>query len=146
MNLYELHMEPAKLYGHEQLKYIPMFAWGEVLSRTQGREPNDLTGEELRAVVAKDPETAYNYANRVEHGRWEQGEDAIATSAQYSYYYASRVLGGRFEQGEDAIIDTHWAYDYAYVILQRRWLEAEKYIKQNENDWNAYKQAFRMKS
>ena len=101
--------------------------------------------------IMKDPRSAVRYANDMFKGAWPEAEPYIKQDAQQSYQYARNMSiytpqRVRFREGEPAIMkDPNTAYDYAYVILNRRWPEAEPYIKQDVTAWAAYKNAFDMK-
>ncbi len=57
---------------------------------------------ESREFMASRAKYAFDYARHVLKGRFEEGEDAIATNALFSYLYAI-ILHGRFPKGEITI-------------------------------------------
>jgi hypothetical protein len=59
---------------------------------------------ELEPALAKDPETAFKYADYYLHGRFPLGEKVIAQNPNTAYMYAMIVLGDRFPEGEEAIL------------------------------------------
>ena len=79
-------------------------------------------------VELEEPEWSYCYAQEVLHGRFPEGETAIASDAYWSYQYARDVLRGRFPEGETAIASrAGWSYRYARDVLKLSVQEAEKW-------------------
>ena len=79
-------------------------------------------------VELEEPEWSYRYALKVLHGRFPEGETAIASDAEWSYCYALNVLHARFPEGETAIAsDPEWSYRYALNVLKLSVQEAEKW-------------------
>ena len=72
-----------------------------------------ILGEAVRPPTERelmDPWWAYRYATCViKHGRWPEGEPAIAMDPMWAYKYAEDILGGRFPEGEPAIATSPWA-------------------------------------
>jgi hypothetical protein len=59
---------------------------------------------ELEPALARDPDTAFRYANYYLNGRFPLGEKVIAQSPAAAYAYALLILKGRFPEGEEAIL------------------------------------------
>jgi hypothetical protein len=59
---------------------------------------------ELEPALARDPETAFKYADYYLHGRFPLGEKMIAQHANAAYLYAMTILKDRFLEGEEAIL------------------------------------------
>jgi len=76
--------------------------------------PETFLSQEFVDVIASDPKYAVQYADNVlNYSRFPEGENAIATSARYSYMYALTIIQGRWEPGED-IIATNEEYKQKY--------------------------------
>lgn len=114
------------------------------------------TEEVIEKQVLTTPENAYNFANRIVEGRWERGEDVIATSPKYTYLYAkdclknerfpkgepaiakhagasvlyaANIIGGAFPMAEDSIIKNHrTSYEYARHALKKAFPKGESAI------------------
>jgi hypothetical protein len=93
----------------------------------------EVTGRRFprgEALIAQDPETAYQYARSV-LGPWPAGEPAIAADTDTAYGYVMNVLNRdreygadpvRFPRGEPAIArEPRKAYEYAKNIIRGRW-------------------------
>lgn len=78
---------------------------------------------EIEPTIALDPVLSVKYAQLVIGGKWEPGEDIIATSADDSFDYAFNVLSGtRFIKGEPAIAtNPQLAASYAVNIVKGKW-------------------------
>jgi hypothetical protein len=88
--------------------------------------------KELESEIAKDPKSAYEYAQDVIKERFELGEPAIAKDAQFAYWYAQNIIGGRFPLGEPAIATSaEWSYYYAQDIIKERFPLGEPAITQS---------------
>ena len=141
LNIYKYHSNPETITGFDQaMNSVPHLAWDQIFgtSDVEAYEELLVTGkvdlEELRKrerLWAKSREYSYRYAFYVLEGRFEKGEDAIATSAEYSYYYAADTLGGeRVENIEAAIAtDAEYSYRYAYIVLEGRFEKGEDAIR-----------------
>lgn len=78
------------------------------------------------------PEDAYMWAEELNHGRYPEGEELIATDAHFAYLYAVYILKGRFFAGEDKISEEpNWSYFYAENVVQARWPEGERAISKD---------------
>ena len=121
MNLYKLHSNPESLANFEKLLEMPELLW-EIFKH----DKNKL--REYEDVWAKDAVTSYEYANRVVDGRFEKGEDAIATEPQYAYFYARDFPEARkVKKIEDAIFsDPHTAFMYRENVLKQGLLDKAK--------------------
>ena len=91
--------------------------------------------------IASDAFNSYLYASDVLKGRFELGEPAIAQDSEYSYLYARDVLKGRFELGEPAIATSPIiSYRYASDVVKGRFELGEDAISSDTNLKNKYKQ------
>ena len=116
MNLYNLHTNPDQLDGYEESYKIPDNAW-DIIKRTKTQEER----RKYEQYIKYDGEIATDYALR----------------------YLSK---NRFKEAEPYIMKKpDWASIYAHHIIGGRWLEAEKYIKQDPSVWKFYKMDFGIK-
>lgn len=68
-----------------------------------------------------------------------ESEIFISQNGETAYLYALRVLHGRFELGEYAISRCpEWAVRYARFIMRKRFPAAEKYISQHPESCYLY--------
>lgn len=125
MNLYDLHDSPKSLKHHEKAHdLVPALAWKKLYAEYDGKELLAKL-KENEAIWAKDPHTAYKYADRIRMP-FPAGEAQIAKNGKTSYQYASRILDKPFPAGEPAMLRDGYDYDYAMWPLNARWPEAEK--------------------
>lgn len=123
------------------------------------------TEEVIENQVLTTPENAYKFANRIVDGRWQRGEDVIATSPKYTYLYAkdclknerfpkgepaiakhagasvlyaANIIGGAFPMAEDSIIKNHrTSYEYARHALKKAFPKGENAISTDaESSYN----------
>lgn len=113
MNLYQLHTNPESLDGYVKSQDVnPDFFW-----QKYGDNPEELKKREK--YIARDPEYALKYAEKILKGPFPASEAEIAKVAAYSYYYARDVLDGPFPTGEEAISkDANFASYYAKRVLK----------------------------
>ena len=97
MNLYQLHTNPESLDGYVKSQDVnPDFFW-----QKYGDNPEELKKREK--YIARDPEYALKYAEKILKGPFPTGEDVIARDTDIAYDYAISVLKGPFPKGEEAI-------------------------------------------
>ena len=114
MNLYKFHSKPETLDHYDEAhEKVPKLVWEKYKNH-----PAELKKREK--VLARDPKTAYLYAQSVLNGPFPAGEATIAKSAEYVHYYALQVLGKPFPAGEAAIAkSTKYAYFYTLYVLKK---------------------------
>ena len=79
----------------------------------------DVFKEYLHEYALKCAQNAYHYARIFITGRFDLGEEIIATSSECSYKYSRHILNGRFELGEPVIAtEPHFSYLYAHEVLK----------------------------
>lgn len=85
--------------------------------------------EILRPEVKSIAANAFGYADKIDKGRWPEGEPAITTDPRWAFKYAREIIDGRWPEGEPAIAaDPHVAYSYAKNVIRGRWLDGEAAI------------------
>ena len=130
MNLYKFHTNPEQLKGYENKFSIPRVAYEHAKDVIGGRFP------EAEAAIAKDPDSAVDYARDVIEGRWINSdvppeiaipaEDAIAKNPEMAYRYVMFVIHSRWPKVEPIIAkDPRLATQYAAVAIRNRWTESE---------------------
>lgn len=107
----------------------------------QGRWP------EAEPYILRSPYNSTWYAINVIKGAWPEAENIIKQYARLSNQYARYAKKGRFEEGEPIILgNTDEAVDYVIHVLHKRWPEAERILKaENEAPWHEYKAYFNLK-
>jgi len=94
--------------------------------------PETLKYYDKRFMV---PEIAFKEARRLwteEHKRKDELEIALAKDFHWAYLYAFNVINQRFLLAEPTIAkDPHSAYMYASVVVKGRWVEGELAIAEN---------------
>ena len=102
--------------------------------------------DKLLPYALKSPEYGYLYARNTLKGRFELGEQAIATEPVFSYYYARDILKGRFEIAEPVIATyPKHSYWYARDVLGGRFELGEPVIATNKNYKKQYEERFGVK-
>jgi len=96
MNLYTFHNKPEILDNYDEYHSDPERIWS-------GYHWSDDRMKKFSQAFTHDPAAALAYAQYIEKGRFEEGEDMIATNAEHAYDYAINTIGGRFEKGEEAM-------------------------------------------
>ena len=93
--------------------------------------PNITDHFHEKEIAKTNAKTAYSYA--VKHGKFPEGEKAIASNAEYSYQYAFYVLKNKFKLGEPAIAkNDYYAYLYATLLLKGPFPLGEPAIARND--------------
>ena len=95
MKLFRLHDTPNSLDHHGDEDLVPELAWEKYKNN-----PEELKKREK--TLARDPETAYKYAQHVLKGPFPLGEPSIAKDAWLSFFYAD-IIKGPFKLGEPTI-------------------------------------------
>ena len=139
MDLYSLHANPEKLDGYERRFEIPLFAYDYGKS-------NGFT-DEVISLIAKDPDSAVEYAERVLKKPWHESDvdPGIARQAEQTIAkgtgtvplsYARYVLDKPWHEAEgidpkiarkaELSIATNAlsAFQYAYYVLGKAWRKA----------------------
>ena len=120
MNLYKLHSKPEQLDGYEDKLYIPQFADEEIKYLVR-RNTTDEEASYIKPYIVKRPELSSLYiAFILNHKPWPEAEPYIMKNPEYAIWYAT-------------------------LVLKRRWVEAEKYIKQDAAAWKKYKRRLKIK-
>jgi hypothetical protein len=74
----------------------------------------------IKNLFKKDPQSAFEFAEEVMRGRFEEGESVIAENARTSYFYAL-LNRERFDEGEEKMfeeLDLHEIEHYVNAISQ----------------------------
>lgn len=123
MNLYELHTNPESLDDYVKSQDVnPDFFWQKYKDN-----PEELKKREK--YIARDPEYALKYAEKILKGPFPASEAEIAKVAAYSYYYARDVLDGPFPAGEDTLAkDGYYAFVYARDVLKDTFRHNNEFI------------------
>jgi hypothetical protein len=74
-----------------------------VIKARKGKKLNRWEIEE----IAKDAEQSLHYSLKVLHGRFPEGEAAIAQHAEIAFDYAKNVIRGRFPEAEDTFLKSN---------------------------------------
>jgi hypothetical protein len=99
---------------------------------------------ELEPYIARFPKAACLYACWAIHGRWSEGEPAIANGS-WAINYALNIIGGRWPEAEPYIMRDPWlAAKYSAWVIKGRWPEAEEVIGQDPKAWNWYTEGLEM--
>ena len=86
MNLYQLHTNPESLDGYVKSQDVnPDFFW-----QKYGDNPEELKKREK--YIARDPEYALKYAEKILKGPFPAGEAAIATDDECALEYVNDVI------------------------------------------------------
>ena len=187
LNLYNLSDNPEDLPGYNERDNVPAFAWGKYfrsgnpesykkmrsLEHIWAKEPKyawlyvvNVIGTakdhpEIEAAIARDPQTAVDYAKIILKGPFPLGEPAIATQFYSSLRYAGAThkpfppfedelarsapihilqyceyIGQRFPKGEPLLLkeaSVNSLAGYAYEMIGGRWPEAEDIIAGNQS-------------
>ena len=156
-DLYGYHTDTSQLYGadiypyKEFMKFLPerketMEETGEILNselmewikimphRDKEVEKFILTGRFTADLIL-------TYAGFVIKKRWPEGERKIIKDEDpYSARHYAMMFNTRIPEFEPMIMKfPEHAYYYAQDTIEGRWLEAEPYIRKNENVWLEYK-------
>ena len=123
MNLYNFHSKPESLDNYAQVyDGNPDFFWQKYKDN-----PEELKKREK--YIARDPEYALKYAEKILKGPFPASEAEIAKVAAYSYYYARDVLDGPFPAGEDTLAkDGYYAFVYARDVLKDTFRHNNEFI------------------
>lgn len=96
--------------------------------------------------IIKNPAVAAEYA--IERGKpWPRAEPHILKDLSAAIGYGYKVKQGKWPELEDLILrekNPSAAAVYAIHILQRRWPEAERLIQQDPDQYQKYRNHFRM--
>jgi len=158
MNLYKLHSDKTQLFGHDiygakrilagiHERTTTMQETGEILDTDMNYYMNSMgvrnkDVEEFLLTHAFTSTLILNYCMKVIKGRWKAGEDKMIEERDGTAlrHYAMFVIRDRFYEAEDVIMKQgEEALNYSTDVIGHRWLEAEKYIKQDANAWADYK-------
>ena len=112
--LYKYHKEPKSLYKYDEaiknllpdlaLDFLPYL--------------DDVDYD----MIMSSPEVAYEMAVLALDGRFEEGEDIIATSGWHSYQYATKVIYGRFPKGEASMKKDDFYDEYlSFLKYMDKW-------------------------
>ena len=105
----------------------------------RGRAERGIGPEGMRPPTEEEitnPGASFTYATEILHGRFIEGEDAIALSSFASYLYARDILHGRWPEGEVTILEfgiPEHVYLYAKEVIKGIWQEGEAVIA--EDNW-----------
>jgi hypothetical protein len=89
----------------------------------------------LLKFVISDPRKIYDYSMNILKHRWYKYEHLLLSDIYLSYLYAFRLMNERWNDLEELILekkDARIAFLYAKDVIKGKWIEAEKFITDDD--------------
>jgi hypothetical protein len=152
LNIYNKFTHPEELtdFGSDQHVKLALRTFIEKPYKLTDADKKVLTSHKNEFLKLDDPAMLFKFAWRILNDRWPEAEHIIMRDPKSAARYALDVINYekpnppiRWKEAEDSIKQDPWgAYSYAHYILQRKWPEAEQYIKQDDTWWEMYNIVF----